>query len=136
MEKKKYILVEDVLNIHDPNRVWLYIPGFNGYEISNDGYIRSIKHWRKYPFGILIQPRSNKKDTEPIYNITNDNNERVNISYSEIYRLAHSVTNITPGYPRKTIETNVGSRNQKCTIKRPPKQVDNTVHSVRFTIIK
>ena len=136
MSNNNFILVEEVMDIHDSSRYWMYIPGFNGYEISNDYYVRSIKHWKKYPFGILLQPRKNKSDTEPVYSMSNDNNERVSLPLSEIYRLAMSVANCTPGYPRRTIETNKGSRNQKCTIKRPTKQNDNknTVHKVSFTI--
>ena len=53
--KHVYTPVEYVLNPYD-DRLWYYIPGFNGYELSNDYYIRSMKHYRKYPFGILLEP--------------------------------------------------------------------------------
>ena len=34
-KRKNFIGVEDVLNIFDTNRVWYYIPGFNGYELAS-----------------------------------------------------------------------------------------------------
>ena len=69
-KRKNFIGVEDVLNIFDTNRVWYYIPGFNGYELSSDGYLRSMKHYRRYPYGILIQPVKRKPyntSTDPLY---------------------------------------------------------------------
>lgn len=63
------------MNIYD-DRLWYYIPGFNGYEVSNDGYVRSMKHWRKYPYGILIKPKS-INNGEAIFELSNDNNERI-----------------------------------------------------------
>ena len=46
---RKYTPVENCLNIYEP-RYWFYIPGFNGYELSNDGFVRSMKHYRRYPY--------------------------------------------------------------------------------------
>ena len=52
---ERFTPIQDVLDIYDPNRLWYNIPNFNGYEISNDNYIRSMKHYMKYPYGILIK---------------------------------------------------------------------------------
>lgn len=58
--RNKFTLVEDILGVYN-DRVWYYILHYNGYEISNDGYIRSMKHYRKYPFGLLIEPKKDRK---------------------------------------------------------------------------
>ena len=55
-QRRKFNDVKYFLDIYDQNRLWYFIPqpGFNGYEVSNDGYVRSIKYYMKYPYGILI----------------------------------------------------------------------------------
>lgn len=90
--KNKFTLVEDALGVYN-DRVWYYIPYYNGYEISNDGYIRSMKHYRKYPFGLLIEPKKNRKGEilQPIrYELSNDNNEREVLTLDEIKNLAYN----------------------------------------------
>jgi hypothetical protein len=107
--------IEDIMNIFDPNRLWLYIPGFTGYEVSTDGFIRSMKHYRKYPYGILIKPVQRepyKNSTDPLYELSDDNNKRQRIRYSQIAHLANSNPYNVAGYPRTTIICNPGSRNK------------------------
>jgi len=136
----KFIPIETVLSFYD-DRYFYYIPGFNGYEVSNDGIVRSMKHYKKYPFGILIKPRKNKKgivDQDPVYELSNNQNERVSIRLSQIMQLARENPYHVTGYPRRMNITDIAPRNQRCFIKKkikyPP--VDNThPRSPRFTII-
>ena len=82
----KFTPIQCILNIYDTNRVWLAIPGYNGYEISNDNIVRSMKHFKKYPYGIQIQP-ANKDVADPVYTMSNNDNKRVNVKLSEILAL-------------------------------------------------
>lgn len=110
---RKYIAVENVLNIFDINRHWLFIPqpGFNGYEISNDGYVRSMKHFKKYPYGIIIKPVQSESN-DPVFELSDDNNKRKRIKHSEIMNLALNNTSQSLSYPRATVVTDISSRNK------------------------
>ena len=58
----KVIPIESVININNPSISWAEIsPTYNGYQISNTGLIRSMKFYKKYPYGILISPDKNGK---------------------------------------------------------------------------
>lgn len=135
----KFVGVEQVLNIND-NRLWYYIPGFNGYEISNDNFIRSMKHFKKYPYGILIRAKRDINGNiihpeNPIYELSNNNNKRISLHLSDIINLAQTNQQIVQGYPRRTYQTDISSRNQRCTIQRDI--VNNKeVRHVKFTINK
>lgn len=113
-KRKNFIGVEDVLNIFDTNRVWYYIPGFNGYELSSDGYLQSMKHYRRYPYGILIQPVKRKPyntSTDPLYELSDNDNIRQRIRLSQLTQLAATNQFNVAGYPRATIITDGSSRN-------------------------
>lgn len=129
----KFTLVEHVMDVFDENRVWFYIPNYNGYELSNDGYIRSMKHWRKYPFGLIIRP-----DKNGYYELSNNQNKRVKVKMEEILELIKNNPYHVTGYPRKTYMVDRSSRNQAYFIKdkQPKPQPDNTVKHAKFTIIK
>ena len=140
---KKYTPVECCLNIFEP-RYWYYIPGFNGYEISNDGYVRSMKHYRRYPYGILIKPVSSKskseqETTDPLFILSDNNNERQRIRLSQIAFLAKNNPYSISSYPRLTIITDQLSRNRQIYITKNVIQttpLDNTVYYPKFTIIQ
>lgn len=100
--------IDIVINIFDPNILWFDIPGYRGYEVSTLGHIRSMKHFKKYPYGILIKPTSIADPKDPIYELSDNNNNRVRIHYSEIAKLANSNRN----YPRSTMSTDYMSRNK------------------------
>lgn len=113
--KVRFTPIEDVLNIFDNDRYWLYIPGFNGYEVSNDGYVRSMKHFRKYPCGILIKAVDRepyKSSTDPLYELSDDNNKRQRIRLSQIMHLAATNQYSVRGYPRSTVVTSTSGRNK------------------------
>ena len=122
MKNTKFTLVEDELNIYD-DRFWYYIPSFNGYEISNDGYVRSMKHYKKYPFGLLIQPKKDRNGNiinpeDPIYELSTNYNERVSVNRSYLKHLADTNEYHITGYPRRTCIVDIAPRNQSCFIKK------------------
>lgn len=155
MYHSKFTPIEDVLNIFDDARLWYYIPGFNGYEVSNDGYLRSMKHYRKHPYGILVKPvnrDSYKGSCDPLYEISDDNNKRQRIRMSQLVHLAATNQFAVRGYPRQTIITSSSGRNKfvknesgayvkvyngpgaRKQLNIPP--MDNTAHYAKFTIIQ
>lgn len=138
---KHFTDVKDVLDITSNTRLWYYILGFRGYELSNDGYIRSMKHYRKYPFGILIQPKTDKHGNiihpeDPSYELSNNRNERVCIRLSQIrYIISHNDIHVQ-GYPRKTIISNPSSRTQRIFITREEPGFKTRTFYPQFNIIK
>lgn len=128
----KFVEVADVLGF-DPQRLWYYIEGFNGYEISNDGYVRSMKHYKSYPTGMLIRPKTKDGQT---FELSDDYNRRVKITRSELWDIAMHNKYIHAGYPRKTHLTDASSRNIKAFIPPSPKPVEKTGIIPKFTIIK
>ena len=142
---EKYFNFAPVQNYIDPNNqdiLWYYIPGFNGYEISNIGIIRSMKHHKKYPFGMIIKPKEvnniielfTKQFDDLTYELSDNNNKRQIVKVSEIKQLAFSNTHHVKEYPRKTIVTDRSSRNISCFVKRdePDKSSLNQIHQVQF----
>ena len=45
---------------YDDNRQWICINGYNGYEYSNDGLLRSMKNFKVNPTGKLIKKYRDK----------------------------------------------------------------------------
>lgn len=86
------IPIDYIVDIYDNRRQWAAIPGFFGYQISNDYLIRSYKYKSKYPFGILVVPkRKSKKDPmNAIYEISDNDNMRIEISLADILNLVNS----------------------------------------------
>ena len=132
----RFTRVEDVINTEDTKREWYYIMGYNGYEMSNDGYIRSMKHYKRYPYGLLIQPKKNGKGEvinpeNPIYTLSNNNNERCTLHLSEIKQICESINQKkVGGYPRPTKMVDIASRNQRAfiNISSDEKPIDNTLY--------
>lgn len=126
MSRKSFTPVENYIDPYSTEIWWYYIPGFNGYEISNNGIVRSMKHFKKYPFGLLVKPREvtnvlqlfAEEYDELTYELSDNNNERQLIKRSELLNLAFNNKYPVSGYPRSTIITDVASRNQRCFIQR------------------
>jgi hypothetical protein len=142
LRSSKYIAVENVINVNDPYILWYYIPGYNGYEISNTLYVRSMKHYMKFPYGILVQPKKNKEGKvsnpeDPTFELTNNNNERTAIRLSQIVHLAKTNPYAVYGYPRRTYHSDGASRNLRCFLKKqiPTVLLDNTARFPKFTVI-
>lgn len=141
MNSSQYTRVEDVLDLNDDNRLWLYIPNFNGYEVSNDGYIRSMKHFRKYPYGILIKPVKKEpygSSPDPLFELSDNNNERQRIRLSQIMHLAMTNNFSVSGYPRTTRMRDCQSRNDRHFVKKSMKlpPLDKEAKYAKFTIIQ
>ena len=139
---KRYIPIEDVINIRDESRLWWCIPGFRGYEVSSDHIIRSMKHFKKYPFGILIQAKKDRDGKilhpeNPTFELSDNNSERVLLTLSEIVQMAYENKDKYIGYPRKTITTNRSSRTPQI-FKNKSRNVpfDKEKKFPKFTIIK
>ena len=146
----KFTPIETVLNIFDPNILWLEIEGFNGYEISTTGHIRSMKHYKKYPYGLLVKPVSSADPSNPIYELSDDNNNRKRLHYSEIANLANNNSN--PTKAKTTMNTDNMSRNKfvkndsgayvkvyngrKRTVGKLSTLDDTNTNYAKFTIIK
>jgi hypothetical protein len=131
--KSRIIPIEKVINISDPDILWYYIPGYNGYEISNYGIIRSMKHFMKYPYGMWIRPI---KNTRGLYQLSNDHNERVLVPLEELWRLSQEYDHGVTGYPRHTLQTDRSSRNHRCFIPPKPRPAElDEVITPTFTII-
>lgn len=105
-----YTRVEDFININDKSIKWYNIPGYNGYQVSTNGFVRSLKHFRKYPFGIIIKHRNG------LFTLTNSNNKRTTVSYKEILKLVEN-NKYSMSYPYDTNTVSYGSRNPSWSIK-------------------
>lgn len=128
----RFIPIEDILNVNDTSIVWYYIPGFNGYEISNTNILRSMKHHRKYPYGLLITP-----DSKCNYELSDNNNKRVKVNISILIDLAvNNPYKNSSGYPRPTYIVDHQSRNPRELIRKEKPKFDQTPQYAKFTIIK
>lgn|SRR5574344_799003 len=94
------IPTEVIANPYNDGQQWYYIPGFNGYEVSNYLVIRSFKRYKKYKFGNIPHLNSNC-----VYEISNSNNTILDIDGYGAYDLAmHYIMEHGQayGYPRPT----------------------------------
>ena len=131
--RTKPIPLETVLDINEP-RMWSYIPGFRGYELSDDGYVRSTKNFNVYPYGMLLRPVSSKDGNTFI--LSNDDNKRIRISVNQLKELVKNDKFKRAGFPRSTVLNNASSRNQQAFIKREPKpRPSDEKFMPRFTIV-
>ena len=121
------------MNYYEDNRQWICIEGYNGYEYSNDGLLRSMKNFKVNPMGKLIKKYKDKKGYYFI--LSNNSNERVKVYEQEIINIIRSDKN--PSI-RKTYETNIGSRNRILSKPKHPKKKINLngyVGIPKFTVI-
>lgn len=118
---------------YDDNRRWICINGYNGYEYSNDGLLRSMKNFKVNPTGKLLKKYKNKKGY--YYILSDNNNQRKKVYEQEIIDIINSdkVPRI-----RRTYETDIDARNRIFTKPRTSKQKINLNKYVgipKFTII-
>lgn len=136
---RKYAAVENFFNPFDSSRLWMAITGYNGYELSNDHYVRSMKHYRQYPYGLLITPKKDKNGEilhpeDPIFELSDNNNNRCNLKLSEIINIVNKNKNNMPGYPRYTWQQDISPRNDRHFVKKEQKYppLDNTIRYSAF----
>ena len=137
-DSRKYAAVENYINTADPNILWMYIDGFNGYELSNIGFIRSMKHYKQYPYGILITPKKDKNGAvihpdDPIFELSDNNNNRKTLTLSQISEIVKNSKDM-PGYPRFTWQQDISPRNDRHFVKKEQKHapLDNTIRYSAF----
>ena len=109
---------------YDPKRKWYPISGFRGYEISNDGYLRSMKLNKSHPHGILLKPKESKYGSKT-FELTSDNGARVTMPLSKLMQMTYSDRN---GGIRQTSDIIAGARNKRAF--QVQTQYDSTVHEV------
>lgn len=85
--------------------LWYMIEGFNGYEINEEGVVRSMKRMNAYP-GYLL-----KKDDEGYYTLTNNRNKRVKMSPRELLDIVFNSG--IPLKPRTEDAVYLGGRNKR-----------------------
>ena len=121
------------MNYYDDNRRWICIDGYNGYEYSNDGLLRSMKNFKVNPMGKLL--KKNKKKKGYYYILSDDNNNRKKVYEQEIIDIINSdkVPRI-----RRTYETDIDARNRIFTKPRTSRQkinLDKYIGIPKFSII-
>ena len=121
------------MNYYDDNRRLICINGYNGYEYSNDGLLRSMKNFKVNPMGKLLKKYKNKKGY--YYILSDDNNNRKKVYEQEILDIIRSdkVPRI-----RRTYETDIDARNRIFTKPRTSRQkinLDKYIGIPKFSII-
>ncbi len=116
--------VDAVMNVYTDGRLWANIPGFNGYQLSDDYVVRSYKYKKTYPFGTIVTPKKqyDNKPLDNVFELTDNDNMRVEISAFELGKLVHSQTSSPMNlYHTATIlpETQ-SSRNKRMWINQDP----------------
>ena len=119
--------VETVVDINRQDILWYEIPGYRGYELSNTGLVRSMKHYKRYPYGIILE-----KQDKDIYVLSNADNQRVRVSMAEIVNL---VKNDPHRYAKYTFQVNRASRNPREFVHREVKKLDQTPRPFQFKVI-
>ncbi len=100
-------------------RYWQCIKGYNGYEYSNDGLLRSMKNYKKYPYGKLLV-KYKESNGKFYFFLSNNSNERVKVYEEDIIKIIKSDKN--PIY-RENYQTDISSRN---TVLVKPRKKKNT----------
>lgn len=113
-----------------------------------------MKHYRKHPYGILVKPVQRepyKSSSDPLYELSDNNNKRQRIRYSQIAMLANQNPYEVASYPRHTMLANTASRNKfvkndsgvYVKVYNGPKRTsknglpnDTTTHYAKFTVIQ
>lgn len=88
--------------------LWYMIKGFNGYEINEQGIVRSMKMMNADP-GHQLKLYYNKRG-EPYYKLSNNFNKRVNITQRELLDIVFNSGN--PLVPRRDDAIYMGGRNK------------------------
>ena len=115
------------------NRQWICINGYNGYEYSNDGLLRSMKNFKVNPTGKLIKKYRDKKGYYFI--LSNNSNEREKVYEADIIKI---ISNDKIPRIRGTYDTDIDSRNRVLSKpKKRKKKIDlnRYIGIPKFTVI-
>ena len=122
-----YTPVENLIDINRFDVLWYDIPGYRGYQLcSNNKLVRSLKHHKKYPYGIIIENNNGN------FILSDSNNNRVKVSLEEIKKLVKENPN-KKGY--HTWEIDHFSRNPREFVHKEVKKLDQTPRPFQFNII-
>ena len=137
------IPIDQLWNIHDNGYFeWYDIPGFNGYQISchigsNDHFIRSYKYKNQYPYGILLLPKNHdplNPDLEKvIYQLTDNDNMRINISVKDIIELVKN-NHLYPHSTAFMYHKLQSTRNSRIFINQDPEKTSNKKGLVKKSV--
>jgi len=112
--------VDQVFNINYDTQLWAAIPGFNGYQLSGDYTIRSYKFYKKYPYGTLLLPKKGDGTSmDDIYELTDNDNMRIEISPFELGKLVHAKP-LDIYHTNYRIPSNKTPRNSRIFINQDP----------------
>lgn len=123
------ISIESILDIYNPNIVWFPLSDeYKGYEYSNTGIMRSMKFYKKYPYGIQIKP-----DKDLNFELSNCFNQRVKIYYKD---LPLDYNNFRPTIYSDRFGRNPIITSKSYTITKNKKVFDKESKPAKFTIIQ
>lgn len=132
-KKRSCVRVESVLDVADQRRIWYNIEGFNGYQISNDLWLRSMKMKHEYPFGILIRPSLIRSD-RVAFNLTNSAGQHVTITLDKLMEIVEKSNYITSVHSNEFIPN--GRNAIRVGLKGSPTGIeDPRAFMPKFTII-
>ena len=130
-------------------QIWFDIPGFNGYQVSNDYFIRSFKYRNRYPYGILVSPKISpiKNVYNPfhygvcvgdrdkvIYELSDNDNMRIEISIQEIIEKSMKIGSRTYRTCYSIPFTEKPPRNKRMFINQDPELTANKKGLVRKSV--
>ncbi len=139
-----HIGMEQVIGLYDTETLFYHLHYFPSYEISNrtslHGHlVRSFKSAHKYPYGMLMKPKNGSDYNDPVYELTDLNNERKLVKLSELLYMAMNPPYAVSGYPRRIYEVDNTCRNDKNFINKKSKcpELDNTERTFpKFKILE
>lgn len=105
---------------------WFMIEGFNGYELNENGEVRSMKMMHANPGHLL------KQDKNGDYTLSNNENKRVKISPEELLHIVFHSGH--PLRPRPDNAIYMGGRNKRFYFDEGIKpKPDSNVHIMDFS---
>lgn len=107
---------------------WYMIEGFNGYEINENGEVRSMKMMHADPGHLL------KLDKNGYYNLSNNENKRVRRTPQQLLDLVFNSG--LPLVPRKDEAIYMGGRNKRCFFDDTLKNVKGHTQNIKMDYSK
>lgn len=105
--------------------MWYMIEGFNGYELNENGQVRSMKMMWKDPGHLL------KIDKYGKYTLTNNENKRVRVSRRQLLDIVFNSG--LPLVPREEDAVYLGGRNKHFYFDEGVKPKDENNHVMDFS---
>ena len=111
--------------------LWYMIEGFNGYEINEEGIVRSMKMMNAKPGHCL---KLYTDGVEPYYVLSNNCNKRVKITQRELLDIVFNSG--LPLKPRNENAVYMGSRNKRFYFDDTIKNKDGQVQNIKMDFSK